>query len=104
MRTPTRRLRWVALALLVWGAGGSRVLAAEAPSSHRAEVLIGLIPEFNIFKQKARFTLLGEYLSRKIGVPVKFTILSRYGNILESFESERMDAAFFGSFTGARGT
>jgi phosphonate transport system substrate-binding protein len=64
-------------------------------------VVIGLIPELNIFKQKARFTLLGEYLARKIGVPVKFTMLSRYGNILESFESDQMDGAFFGSFTGA---
>lgn len=67
----------------------------------RERVLIGLIPELNIFKQKARFRSLGEYLTRKIGVPVQFTILSRYGNILESFESERMDGAFFGSFTGA---
>jgi phosphonate transport system substrate-binding protein len=64
-------------------------------------VVIGLIPELNIFKQKARFTLLGEYLAHKIGVPVRFTILSRYGNILESFESEHLDGAFFGSFTGA---
>ena len=67
----------------------------------RARVLIGLIPELNIFKQKARFKLLGTYLSRKVGVPVEFTILSRYGNIIERFESERMDGAFFGSFTGA---
>ena len=67
----------------------------------RTQVLIGLIPELNIFKQRARFTLLGEYLSRKIGVPVRFTILSRYGNIIESFDTERMDGAFFGSFTGA---
>ena len=55
----------------------------------------------NIFEQKARFRMLGEYLGRKIGVPVRFTILSRYGNILERFEAERMDGAFFGSFTGA---
>jgi phosphonate transport system substrate-binding protein len=67
----------------------------------RPRILIGLIPELNIFKQKARFRPLGEYLSRKIGVPVEFTILSRYGNIIESFQSERMDGAFFGSFTGA---
>ena len=73
----------------------------SAPRAQRTQVLIGLIPELNIFKQKARFTLLGEYLTRKIGVPVKFTILSRYGNILESFESDHMDGAFFGSFTGA---
>jgi phosphonate transport system substrate-binding protein len=71
-----------------------------APRARR-DVLIGLIPELNIFKQKARFKLLGEYLSKKIGVPVKFMILSRYGNIIESFQSESMDGAFFGSFTGA---
>ena len=77
-------------------------LAARAQAQpRRARVLIGLIPELNIFKQKARFKLLGEYLSRKIGVPVQFESLSRYGNILESFESERLDGAFFGSFTGA---
>lgn len=76
-------------------------LARAAPQGDRREMLIGLIPEMNIFKQKARFKLLGEYLGRKIGVPVRFTILSRYGNILESFEAERMDGAFFGSFTGA---
>jgi phosphonate transport system substrate-binding protein len=102
MLTPTLRGSWVALALLVGGvAAGPRALAAEPPPAHRTEVVIGLIPELNLFKQKARFSLLGEYLTHKIGVPVRFTILSRYGNILESFESEGMDGAFFGSFTGA---
>lgn len=55
----------------------------------------------NVFKQSQRFKLLGEYLTKKIGVKVKFTILSRYGNIIERFKSEKMDGAFFGSFTGA---
>lgn len=65
------------------------------------KLLIGLIPEMNIFKQKQRFKLLGDYLSKKAGIPVEFTILSRYGNIIESFTTEKMDGAFFGSFTGA---
>lgn len=69
--------------------------------AENSEILIGLIPEMNIFKQKQRFTLLGEYLSEKTGIPVKFTILPRYGNIIESFVTEKMDGAFFGSFTGA---
>jgi len=64
-------------------------------------LLIGLIPEMNIFKQKQRFHLLGEYLANKTGVPVEFTILTRYGNIIESFTTDKMDGAFFGSFTGA---
>lgn len=55
----------------------------------------------NVFKQKERFKLLGEYLSKKTGTEVNFTILSRYGNIIERFGAEKMDGAFFGSFTGA---
>jgi len=62
---------------------------------------VGLIPELNIFEQKARYKLLGEYLSSKAGVPVRFTLLSRYGNVLDNFRSEGLDGAFFGSFTGA---
>jgi phosphonate transport system substrate-binding protein len=94
----SRRLL-LALALALLAVAPFR--ADAQPRSARPRILIGLIPELNIFKQKARFRLLGEYLGRKVGVPVEFTILSRYGNILESFQSERMDGAFFGSFTGA---
>lgn len=65
------------------------------------KILIGLIPEMNVFKQKQRFALLGDYLSKMTGVTVEFTILSRYGNIIERFTTEKMDGAFFGSFTGA---
>jgi phosphonate transport system substrate-binding protein len=72
---------------------------ARAASSER--LLIGLIPELNIFKQKQRFRLLGEYLTKKTGVPVEFTILTRYGNIIDNFTTDKLDGAFFGSFTGA---
>jgi phosphonate transport system substrate-binding protein len=77
------------------------VPAGAVPQSSQQKIYIGLIPEMNIFKQKQRFKLLGDYLSKKTGIPVEFTILSRYGNILESFTKEKMDGAFFGSFTGA---
>lgn len=65
------------------------------------KILIGILPEMNVFKQKQRFKLLGEHLSRKTGTKIEFTILSRYGNIIERFTAEKMDGAFFGSFTGA---
>lgn len=69
--------------------------------SSQQKILIGILPEMNVFKQKRRFQLLGEYLTKKTGVTVEFTILSRYGNIIERFTAEKMDGAFFGSFTGA---
>ena len=64
-------------------------------------IVIGLIPEMNVFKQMERFKYLADYLSEKVGVKIKLTVLSRYGNILEKFEEKSMDGAFLGSFTGA---
>jgi len=63
------------------------------------ELLIGLIPEQNIFRQRERYLVLRKYLSERLGMTVNFTSLSRYGNIVERFSAERMDGAFFGSFT-----
>jgi phosphonate transport system substrate-binding protein len=63
------------------------------------EILIGLIPEENIFNQMARHRPLAAYLSKKIGTKVRFTILSRYGDVMDRFISRKMDGAFFGVFT-----
>ncbi len=69
--------------------------------SYGTELTIGLIPEQNVFKQMARYQPLGEYIGKKTGIKMKFTILSRYGNIIDRFKAEKLDGAFFGSFTGA---
>jgi len=77
------------------------VPAFSSAAGPQKEILIGLIPEMNVFKQQERFRPLAEYLTKKTGVKVNITILSRYGNIIERFTTEKMDGAFFGSFTGA---
>lgn len=69
--------------------------------SYAAELNIGLIPEQNVFKQFKRYEPLGQYIEQKTGIKIKFTVLSRYGNIMESFYKKKMDGAFWGSFTGA---
>lgn len=69
--------------------------------AEQTKLVIGLIPEMNVFKQMERFKPLAEYLSKQIGIEVEVTILSRYGNIIDSFVTQKMDGAFFGSFTGA---
>lgn len=97
-------LRPVALLALCLGlAAPSPARAGAQPGGpeSRPALRIGLIPELNLFRQKARFKPLGEYLGRKLGVPVQFTILPRYGNVLDTFDALRLDGAFFGSFTGA---
>ena len=69
--------------------------------SYAAELTVGLIPEQNVFKQFQRYKPLGEYIQEKTGIKITFTILPRYGNIIDNFKAKKMDAAFWGSFTGA---
>jgi phosphonate transport system substrate-binding protein len=65
------------------------------------KLTIGLIPEQNVFLQMERYRPIAEYIRERTGVEIRFTILSRYGNIIDSFTSQDMDGAFWGSFTGA---
>lgn len=75
--------------------------AGSADAGKPETLNIGLIPEINIFEQLERYEPLGQYIAARIGVPVVFKILSRYGNIIDRFKSMQLDGAFFGSFTGA---
>jgi phosphonate transport system substrate-binding protein len=80
----------------------SLIFLLTVPSGATArELTIGLIPEQNVFLQVQRYEPVGAYIQEQIGVKIRFTILSRYGNIIESFRTGKMDGAFWGSFTGA---
>lgn len=83
--------------------GGPAPPATPGPAAQAAPapLVIGLLPEVNLFAQRARFAPLGEYLGQRVGVPVRFTILPAYADVLERFRSGRMDGVFLGSFTGA---
>lgn len=65
------------------------------------KLLIGLIPEQNIFTQLDRYEPLMKYVGRKAGVLFELKVLPRYGNIVSNFQSQGLDGAFFGSFTYA---
>ncbi len=65
------------------------------------ELLIGLIPEQNVFRQREHYMVLKKYLYDRLGITVNFTNLSRYGNIVDRFTTEHMDGGFFDSFTYA---
>jgi phosphonate transport system substrate-binding protein len=64
------------------------------------DILIGLIPEENVFHQMDRYRPLATYLSEKLGITVRMTILSRYGDIIDRFNERKLDGAFFEIFTG----
>ena len=74
---------------------------AKTSVDKKKQLLIGLIPEQNIFKQLERYDHMANYLSDKTGTRITLKILPRYGNIIDNFNSNRLDGAFFVSFTYA---
>ena len=75
-------------------------LASEADAGEENLVIV-LLPEMNVFIQKQRFTPLAAYLSENLGIEVRLTILSSYGEVIEKTRTGEVDAAFLGSFTAA---
>jgi phosphonate transport system substrate-binding protein len=67
------------------------------------ELLIGIEPEHNIFDQVERYRHLADYLSNQLGVEIKLTIMSRYGEVIKRFKSLRLDGAFLSPYTATMG-
>jgi phosphonate transport system substrate-binding protein len=96
----SRTLISVCLCLtILLGCGETKTERDVETKGIRPSLVLGLIPERNIFKQLDRYEPLADYLSRKIGADVKLKVLTRYGNIIDNFSSAGLDGAFFGSFT-----
>lgn len=71
------------------------VSAGELPQ----QLLIGIEPEHNIFDQVERYRSLARYLTDQLGVEVKLTIMSRYGEVIKRFKTLKLDGAFLTSYT-----
>jgi len=87
------------------------LLLLFAPACHEAEpdarpsvsqvptLRIGLIPEQNIFRQRERYEPLLNYVGEQLGTTVHVDVLRHYGNVLRDFADNKLDGAFFGSFS-----
>jgi len=95
-RSECRFLRCLITFLLIcFSAAAIPVSAFEPPE----EILLGVEPEHNIFDQMERYRLLADYLSDQLGVKIKLTIMSRYGEVIKRFKTLRLDGAFLTSYT-----
>ena len=94
----TLRLIAACLSVLVLAGCGQESTSPKKTTVGQKPLVIGLIPEQNIFKQLERYEPLMGYLSGKIGTEITLKIQPTYEDILVNFKSEGMDGAFFGSF------
>ncbi|MBP7147973.1 MAG: phosphate/phosphite/phosphonate ABC transporter substrate-binding protein [Acidobacteria bacterium] len=81
----------------VAGCGGP--VPPRTPRTGQPEVLIGLAPEHNLFRQLERHEPLAAYLGRKVGARIRLKVLPQYADIVDDFAAQNLDGAFFGSFT-----
>ena len=92
---------WLCLAVI----SGCTKTEAPDPKENKDQegksILLGIIPERNIFEQMVRYEPIARYLSIKTGMNVELKALTRYGNIVDNFVSMGLDGAFLGSFTYA---
>ncbi|MBP2675795.1 MAG: phosphonate transporter, periplasmic phosphonate-binding protein [Deltaproteobacteria bacterium] len=89
------------LCLLCLVSCSSQEPPAPVQKTPRPKLVIGLIPEQNVFRQMERYEPLMAYLGGKTGYRFELKVLPRYGNIVTNFQSLELDGAFFGSFTYA---
>jgi phosphonate transport system substrate-binding protein len=89
------------LIALVTGCNRTEVTTPEKPEVQGKPIQIGLIPERNIINQIERYNPLADYISERLGRKVELNVLTRYGNIIDNFNTLGLDGAFFGSFTYA---
>ncbi|MFH7319597.1 phosphate/phosphite/phosphonate ABC transporter substrate-binding protein [Desulfurivibrio sp. D14AmB] len=73
----------------------------EPEGQPRTTLVIGLLPEQDVFVQRKRYAPIAQYLSRQADLDIELRILRRYGNLVDNFTSMGLDGAFLGSFTGA---
>lgn len=76
------------------------ILTLSAGMSSAQPVLrVSAIPDEAPTELQRKFTPLGEYLEKKIGMKVEFTPVSDYAAAVESLVNNKLDMVWFGGFT-----
>ncbi|WP_264310235.1 putative selenate ABC transporter substrate-binding protein [Pseudomonas putida] len=76
------------------------VLSCCAVVAQAAETLrVSAIPDEAPTELQRKFKPLGEYLSKQLGMEVKFVPVADYPAVVESLASDRLDLAWLGGFT-----
>ncbi len=76
------------------------LLAASAPVAARAaELRVSAIPDESPTELQRKFTPLGAYLERQLGMAVKFTPVTDYAATVEGLAAGKLDLVWYGGFT-----
>ncbi len=85
----------------VYGAQGQEIIRSKGLAPAHREIVAAFVPAVNIIEQETRYLALFQYLSQRIGVPIRVKYAASYAQVVQDFSSKKIDAAFLGSFAYA---
>ncbi|PKB74976.1 MAG: putative selenate ABC transporter substrate-binding protein [SAR202 cluster bacterium MP-SAtl-SRR3965592-G2] len=79
-------------------------MAATACTGNQEQLVlkVGGIPDQDTSRLARRYQVFSDYLSRQLGVPVKYTPSVDYAAVVTAFTQGEIDLAFFGGLTGVQ--
>jgi phosphonate transport system substrate-binding protein len=83
------------LALFLWVAG-------DVSAQTLKELRLSAIPDENPQEMLRIYTPFADYLTKEIGIPVKFTPVVDYAATVEGLAANRLDMAWYGGFTSVQ--
>ena len=97
-------MRGVLACLLALGMGSCSgdATGTGGPGAGGRVLYFSAIPDENNTELAEKFGRVAEYLSRRLGVPVRYRPASDYGASVEMFKSGDIQAAWFGGLTGCQ--
>jgi len=89
------RTNWIVIALLL-------VAVQLSAQEKLTELRVSVIPDENPQELLRIYTPFTKYLSKKIGLPVKFNPVVDYAATVEGLAANRLDLVWFGGFTSVQ--
>lgn len=96
LRALRLRAVFVALVLLLAGCGGAAATDEPPP------LVIGGIPDQDVDLLQKRFGSLADYLSAKLGIPVRYQPSVDYSAVVTAFANGDIQLGWFGGLTGVQ--
>ncbi len=95
-------MRRAALGFIVTLIASSPLVSRAARAEDKPTLVFTGIPNQDETRLSERFKLVADYLSKKLGVPVKYVGVKSYPAAVTAFENNEVQLAWFGGFTGVQ--
>lgn len=90
--------KWIALVAVLFMVAAGEALAQQAPK----ELRVSAIPDENPQEMLRIYTPFADYLTKEVGIPVKFTPVVDYAATVEGLAANKLDMVWYGGLTSVQ--